>query len=78
MIYYLYCFCKEGISVTKFKTQFTLIALSDHYILIREWVVIVDLVQNNYHDRSMTLKSVSCDCDRAVDYEVSSFCLNVF
>ena len=27
----------------------TLFALSDHYILSREWIVIVDQVQTNYH-----------------------------
>ena len=29
----------------------TLFALSDQYILSREWRVIVDLVQSNYHGR---------------------------
>ena len=32
-----------------FKHTTTLFSLSDHYILSREWEVIVDLVQTNYH-----------------------------
>ena len=55
----------------------TLFALFDHYILSREWRVIVDLVQTNYHGRPiMVLKSVRCD--RAVDYSLSSLCSDVF
>ena len=48
----------------------TLFSLSDHYILIREWRVVVDQVQTTYHGRPMLIKSVRCD--RAVDYEGSS------
>ena len=33
----------------------TFFSLSDHYILSREWRVIVDLVQTNYHGRPMIL-----------------------
>ena len=33
----------------------TLFSLSDHYILSREWRVIVDQVQTNYHGRPMVL-----------------------
>ena len=38
------------------------------YILSREWRVIVDQVQTNYHGRPMVLLSVRCD--RAVDYDL--------
>ena len=34
----------------------TLISLSDHYILSREWRVIVDTLQTDYHGRPMVLK----------------------
>ena len=44
----------------------TLFSLFNHYILSREWRVIVDLVQTNYHGRHMVLNLVRCD--RAVDY----------
>ena len=54
----------------------TLFSLSDHYILSREWRVIVDQVQTNYHGRPVVLKSVRRD--RAVDYEGSSLCSDVF
>ena len=43
-----------SIGVTKrlcLKHTTTLFALSDHYILSREWRVIVDQVQANYHSR---------------------------
>ena len=33
----------------------TLFSLSDHYILSREWGVIVDQVETNYHGRPMVL-----------------------
>ena len=33
----------------------TLFSLSDHYILSREWRVIVHQVQTNYHGRPMVL-----------------------
>ena len=33
----------------------TLFALFDHYILSREWIVIVDQVQTSYHGRPMLL-----------------------
>ena len=33
----------------------TLFSLSDHYILSREWRVIVDQVQINYHGRPTVL-----------------------
>ena len=51
------------------KRTTTLFALSDHYILSREWRIIVDQVQTNNHGRHMILLSVRCD--RAVDYEGS-------
>ena len=54
----------------------TLFSLSDHYILSREWRVIVDQVQTNYHGRPVVLKSVRCD--RAVDNEGSSLWSDVF
>ena len=54
----------------------TALFVSDHYILSREWIVIVDQVQNNYHGRPMVLKSVRCD--RTIDYEGSSLFSNVF
>ena len=50
-----------------FKTHHTLFALSDHYILSREWRVIVDQLQTYYYGRPMVLYSVRCD--RVVDYE---------
>ena len=59
-----------------FKHTTTLFSLSDHYILSREWRAIVEQVQNNYHGGPMVLKSVRCD--RAVDYEGYSLCLDVF
>ena len=54
----------------------TLFSLYDHYILSREWIVIVDLVQTNYHGRPMVIKSARCD--RAVYYEGSPLWSNVF
>ena len=45
----------------------TLISLSNHNILSREWRVIVHQVQTKYDGRPMVLQSVRCD--RAVDYE---------
>ena len=54
----------------------TLFSLSDHYMLSREWRVIVDQVQTNYHGRDMVLKSVRCD--RAVDYDGYSLYSDVF
>ena len=51
-------------------------ALSDHYILSRDWRFIVDQVQTNYHGRPMVLESVRCD--RAVYYEGSSLWSGVF
>ena len=54
----------------------TLFSLFDHYILSREWRVIVDQVQTNYHGRPMVLKSVRCD--QAVDYDGSSLWSDVF
>ena len=53
-----------------FKHTTTLFSLSDHYILSREWRIIVDQVQINYHGWPMVLQSVRCD--RAVGYEGSS------
>ena len=55
----------------------TLFSLFDHYILSREWRVIVDLVglQTDYHGRPMVLLSVRCD--RAVDYDLF-ICSDVF
>ena len=55
------------------KHTITLFSLSDHCILSREWRVIVDLVQTNYHGRLMVLKSVRYN--RTVDHEESSLCL---
>ena len=49
-----------------------LFALSDHYILSREWRVIVDQIQNKY----MMLLSVRCD--RPADYEGSLLLSDVF
>ena len=49
---------RMSIGVTKslcLKHTTTLLALSDHYILSREWRVIVDQVQTNYHGRPMVL-----------------------
>ena len=37
------------------KQTTTLFSLSDHYILSREWRVIVDQVHTNYHGRPMVL-----------------------
>ena len=54
----------------------TLFVLSDHYIQSREWGVIVDQVQTNYHGRLMVPYSVRCD--RAVDYKISSLFTDVF
>ena len=54
----------------------TLFSLPDHYMLSREWRVIVDLLQTSYHGSPIVLKSVRCD--RTVDYEGSSLCSNVF
>ena len=39
----------------KVKTHHDIIFLSDHDILSREWRVIVDPVQTNYHGRPMVL-----------------------
>ena len=41
--------------IVVFKHTTTLFSLSDHYILSREWRVIVDQVQTNYHGRPMVL-----------------------
>ena len=46
----------------------TLISLSDHYILSREWRVIIDRLQTNNHGKPMVLKSIRCD--QAVDREL--------
>ena len=54
----------------------TLFSLSDHDILSREWRVIVNQVQTNYHGGPMVLKSVRCD--QAIDYEGSSLLSDVF
>ena len=54
----------------------TLYSLSNHYFPSREWRVIVDLVQTNYHGGPMVLKSVRCD--RAIDYEGSSLWSDLF
>ena len=58
------------------KETTTLFSLSDSDILSREWRVIVDLAQTNYHGRPMVLKAVGCD--RTVDYEGYSLCSDVF
>ena len=42
-------------ALSKLKHTTTLFALSDHYILSREWRDIVDQVQTNYHGRPMVL-----------------------
>ena len=48
--------------------------MSDHYILSREWRVIINQVQTNYHGRPVVLYSVRCD--QAADYyEGSSLCM---
>ena len=54
----------DGLTMS-LKHTTTLFPLSYHYILSREWRVFDDLLQTNYHGRSMVLKSVRCD--RAVD-----------
>ena len=60
----------------KLKHTTTLFALFNHYILSREWRVIVDQVQTNYHGRLTALQSVRYD--RAVDYEGSSLFSDVY
>ena len=40
---------------TNLKHAITLFALPDHYILSREWRIIVDQVQTSYHGRTMVL-----------------------
>ena len=47
-----------------------------HSNISREWRVIVDLVQTDYHGRPIVLLSVRCD--RAVDYDGSSLWSDVF
>ena len=59
---------------TQLKHTTTLFSLSDHYILSREWRVIVDQEHTNYHGRPIALVM----CDRAVDYDGSSFWSDVF
>ena len=61
---------------SRLKHTTTLLSLLDHDILSREWRVIVDQVQTNYHGRPMGLLSVRCD--RAVDYEGSSLWSDMF
>ena len=61
---------------TNLKHTTTLFSLSDHYILSREWGVIVGQVQTHYRGRPIVFKSVRCD--RAVDYEGSSLWSDVF
>ena len=58
------------------KHMTTLFSFSNHDILSREWRVIVDQVQTNYHGRPIVLKLVRCD--RAVDYEGYSLWSGVF
>ena len=41
--------------IVALKHTTTLFVLSDHYILSREWTVIVDQVQTNNHGRPMVL-----------------------
>ena len=60
---------KSGRFTQLLKHTTTLFSLSDHYILSREWRIIVDQVQTNYHGRPVVLYSIRCD--RAVDYEGS-------
>ena len=60
----------------KLKHTATLFSLSDHYILSREWRVIVDQAQTNFHGRPMVLYTIRCD--RAADYEGSSLWSDVF
>ena len=43
--------CDQPWSATLLKHTTTLFSVSDHYILSREWRVIVDQVQTNYHGR---------------------------
>ena len=54
----------------------TLFSLSDHYTLSREWNVIVDQVQTNYHGWLKVPLSVRCH--QTVDYEGYSLCSYVF
>ena len=51
-------------------------SLSDQFNLSQEWRGIVDLIQINYHGEHMILKSIRCD--RAVNYEGSLLCSDVF
>ena len=52
---------QTGISVPTIMIQATkthhyiIFSLSDHYILSREWRIIVDQVQTNHHSRHMVL-----------------------
>ena len=68
------CVCYKTGHPPNLKHTTTLFSLYDHYILSREWRVIVDLVQTDYHGRPM----VSVRCDRAVDYKVSFIMSDVF
>ena len=58
--------------IVLFKTHHYIIFVvrPPHSNISREWRVIVDLVQTNYHGRPIVLLSVRCD--RAVDYDGSS------
>ena len=66
---------KVLINSPQLKHTSTIFSLSDHYILSREWRVIVDQVQTNYHGRLIVLTTVRCD--RTVNYEGSSLCPDV-
>ena len=46
---------EERVTVSQLRHTTKLFALSDHYILSREWRVFVDQVQTNYHGRLMVL-----------------------
>ena len=47
---------EERVAVSQLKHTTKLFALSDHYILSREWGVFVDQVQTNYHDRLLIVR----------------------
>ena len=50
-----YVLCREGVVILFLKHTTTLVCLSSHDILSREWRVIVDQVQTNYHGRPVVL-----------------------
>ena len=63
----------SSVKTRLFKHTTTLFSLSDHYILSREWRVIVDQVQTNYHGRHVVaseLKDPICHSDEC---QIGSF-----